>query len=160
MAKEIAKNKHLLGPANPFTMELELGLKGLKVRRVMEKDPTDGIYAHRLVRYDNEYNSCVIAPMATAHDFVGGKDYQGDEKEFTVSIGEFHDKFILCDGTPVMCIGLKSPKGAQLNGKIGDSRNYNKETQRYEIHFEDKASKPASVKMNNLQVIFDLPSIE
>lgn len=72
----------------------------------------------------------------------------------------FVDKFKLCTSTPVMYIGLKSAKGAQLNGKIGDIRDYNEGTQRYEIYFEDKALKPATIKMINLQVVFDLPSIE
>lgn len=98
--------------------------------------------------------------MTTSHDFPGGNDYQGDGKEFTIKMDEFIDKFNLCKGTPVMCIGLQSSKGAQLNGKIGDIRDYNEETQRYAIYFEDKALKPASVKMNNLQVVFDLTSIE
>lgn len=144
MARAIVKNKQLLGPSNPHTMELELGIKGLKARRLKmsEKDTTDGIWAYRLVRYEDDYTRCVIVPMVTAHDFVGGKDYQGDEKEFSMTIGEFHDKFILCDGTPIMCIGLKSPKGAQLNGKIGDSRKYNKETLRYEIILKTRHRNP------------------
>jgi len=160
-AKEIVKNKRILGPMHPYTMELELGIKGLKVRRVkMLEEGNDDIWAHRLVRYEGEGNRCVITPMTTSHDFPGGNDYQGDGTEFTITMDEFIDKFNLCEGTPVMCIGLKSSKGAQLNGKIGDIRDYNEESQRYAIHFQDKALKPASVKMNNLQVVFDLTSIE
>ena len=39
-------------------MELELGIKGLTVRRVMmlEEDTNDDIWAHRLVRYEGEYS--------------------------------------------------------------------------------------------------------
>jgi hypothetical protein len=159
VARELVKNRRLPGPNNPYTLELQYGIKVLAVRRVKMLEEDADIFGHRLVRYEGEGTKCVIAPMATVHDFEGGNKYE-EGKEFTIAMDEFVGKFNLCNGTPVICIGLKSSKGAQLNGMIGDVRKYNEETQRYEVHFEDKNLAPASVKMENLQVVFDLPPIE
>ena len=58
-------------------------------------------------------------------------------------------------GTPVICHGLQ--KGTHLNNKIGDIRDFDAESDRYTIHFEDKSLKPAKIKGNNLRIVFDLP---
>ena len=56
----------------------------------------------------------------------------------------------------MVCHGLKN--AAHLNGKIGDARDYDDDTGRYEIHFEDKSLKPAAVKRGNLRIVFELPA--
>lgn len=99
--------------------------------------------------------------MKSAHDFEGGIHYE-EGKEFTVATNEMPEKVQLGKGTPVIVHGLKRgkrDKAVRLNGRIGDARKYDEETQRYEVHFEDKTLAPskASVKMANLQILFDLP---
>lgn len=63
---------------------------------------------------------------------------------------------IIChDGTPVVCHGLIN--ASHLNGKIGDAREYNFDTDRYAVHFDDTSLKPVSVRRENLRIVFELP---
>lgn len=59
-------------------------------------------------------------------------------------------------GTPVEVRGLKN--ATHLNGKIGDIRNENEATGRFEVHFEDENLKPCLVKQENLRIMFELPN--
>jgi hypothetical protein len=68
----------------------------------------------------------------------------------------FHDNNVaFYIGNPVICHGLE--KATHLNGKIGDVRSWNVETQRYGVHFDDKSILPKSVKPENLRILFELP---
>ena len=71
------------------------------------------------------------------------------------SFEEKCENVVFVDGTPVICHGLQ--KATQLNGKIGNLKDLDDESDRYTIHFEDKSLKPAKVKRGNLRIIFDLP---
>ena len=65
---------------------------------------------------------------------------------------------IIChDGTPVVCHGLIN--ASHLNGKIGDAREYNFDTDRYAVHFDDMNLKPVSVRRENLRIVFELPAV-
>ncbi len=158
IANHLILSKRVLGPGHPTVLEQEYGLKGMSVRRVMLEEDEDGLY--RFVRYEED-GSCVLAPMANSHDFPGGNAYEGSGREFTIDAADMSTKIRLSTGssggTPVKCVGLKG--AAHLNGKIGDARKYDKETERYVVHFEDKSVQPqiAKVKMQNLQLLVDLP---
>lgn len=164
MAKQILEGRQVLGPDHPSTLEMETGLKGMSVRHLKpldKKDKDDSVHSYRFVRYENNDAKCIISPMANAHDFEGGNSYE-EGKEFAIDTDQFQAKFRLATaGTPVMLQGLQSQKATHLNGKIGDARKYNKDTKRYEVHFEDKTLVPrsASVKMANLRILTDLPPI-
>ena len=63
------------------------------------------------------------------------------------------------NGTPIICQGLK--KADHLNGKLGDIRSFDVETERYGVHFEDMSlKKPVAVKKENVRIVFDLPDAE
>ena len=68
---------------------------------------------------------------------------------------------IFSDGTPVevVCHSLENP-AAHLNGKIGDARDYNKESRRYTIHFEDKSLEPVAITQTKMRILFELPDID
>ena len=65
------------------------------------------------------------------------------------------DMLVMSRGTPVICHGLKNAR--HLNGKIGDVMRYDTVACRYEVRFEHKSLRPASVKAANLRILFDLP---
>jgi hypothetical protein len=68
--------------------------------------------------------------------------------------------FIPYLGCPVMCHGLGS--ATYLNGKVGEIRAIHKIGQpdcRLAVHFEEKNQKPASVKPDNLRIVFKLPPV-
>lgn len=86
-----------------------------------------------------------------------GKDASGNDKEpnsetFTVASKDV----VFYHGVPVVCHGLKN--AAHLNGKMGDSREYNSDTGRYCVYFEDKSLAPVRVKGDNLRIVFELPA--
>ena len=62
-------------------------------------------------------------------------------------------------GTPVVCQRLVGAK--HLNGKLGDLRSYDYEgqTDRYLIHFEDDSLKPCLVNPENVRILFELPDM-
>jgi len=63
-------------------------------------------------------------------------------------------RLFLALGTPVVCHGLKN--ASHLNGKMGDLRAFDKNTGRYEIHFEEKNLKPCLVARDNLHIVLDI----
>ena len=46
----------------------------------------------------------------------------------------------------------------RVNGKVGDIRNANIYTGRFEVHFEDINLKPCMVRPDNLEILFELPA--
>jgi hypothetical protein len=99
------------------------------------------------LRYENDGGDCIVkGPVCDPRKIE-------EEEEYTVdSIGVI--PFV---GTPVICHSLQ--KAAHLNGKIGEVRKgCDKDVDRCVVHFEDEGLKPASVKANNLRVVFDLPN--
>lgn len=57
-------------------------------------------------------------------------------------------------GTPVICHGLKNAK--RLNGKVGEVRNLDPESLRYEVHFEEQCLKPCLVKAGNVHILLSV----
>lgn len=55
------------------------------------------------------------------------------------------------------CHLRRSKNAAHLNGKIGDAREFNFDTCRYAVHFEDNSLEPVCVKPENLRIVFELP---
>ena len=90
MAKEIVKNRRLLGPNDPHTQEQELGLKGMSVRRLtLVKGGRDHFgFDWRFIRYKDGGAKCVLVPMKSPQDFKGGKDYVEGGKEFKMDTAE------------------------------------------------------------------------
>jgi hypothetical protein len=76
-----------------------------------------------------------------------------DEETFTVT----SDDLIYPKGIPVVCHGLVN--ASHLNGKIGDVRTLDENTDRYGVYFEDKSLDPAAVKPENLRIVFELPAV-
>ena len=68
--------------------------------------------------------------------------------------------FVPSLGCPVMCHGLVG--ATHLNGKLGEIRQISIIGQpdcRLAVHFEEKSQKPASVKPENLRIVFKLPPL-
>ena len=62
-------------------------------------------------------------------------------------------------GCPVICHGLKN--ASYLNGKLGDVRSVATDSRgglRFGVYFEDISLKSATVKQENLRIVFDLPN--
>jgi len=87
----------------------------------------------------------------------GPLSLQRRRKDEMRTVTVIHDEIIIGSGTPVICNGLQ--KASHLNGEIGDVRSYDKESGRYEVHFEDESLKPALVRHQNVRIIFELSSI-
>lgn len=88
--------------------------------------------------------------------------YEGDKCFVRGPIGTSEDLFsVNADtplpslGTPVVCQGFKN--APELNGKIGDVRSYDSNTQMFCVYFDDKRIAPKRVKNSNLQILFDIP---
>ena len=87
----------------------------------------------------------------------GPLSLQRRRKDEMRTVTVIHDEIIIGSGTPVICNGLQ--KASHLNGEIGDVRSYDKESGRYQVHFEDESLKPALVRHQNVRIIFELSSI-
>mmetsp|Transcript_17482 Transcript_17482/g.37791 ORF Transcript_17482/g.37791 Transcript_17482/m.37791 type:complete len:483 (-) Transcript_17482:156-1604(-) len=75
------------------------------------------------------------------------------EKEFNVPWQSVY----LPLGTPVSVRCLRN--ATHLNGKIGDIRREDENARRYEVHFEDENLNPVLVKIENLEILFELPDL-
>ena len=82
----------------------------------------------------------------------------GTDRQIKEIIVHSNDIFYDHWGTLAVCHGLR--KASYLNGKIGDIRSWNKETERNQVYFEDSTLQPSKVemKLENLRLIFDLPA--
>ena len=113
---------------------------------------------YEALQYDGDGDQYVVK-QARTREPVGDRIVLRDVancKTFTVAAKKV--LFGLGRVTPVICHGLKN--AAHLNGKIGDASNYNPDTDRYEVCFEDNGlGGPVAVKRGNLRIVFDLPPV-
>lgn len=101
------------------------------------------------LHYDKDDKLVVRGPLSN------GRVKQKDSRMENLTVGQ--DEYTIGSGTPVVCKGLQ--KAAHLNGEIGDIRSFEKNSGRYEVHFEDESLKPALVRHQNVRIIFELPGI-
>lgn len=106
------------------------------------------------VRYEDGTNEegeveiIVRGPITSSKWLMNMED---DGVEFSVP----WTKVFLPPGTPVSVKCLRN--AAHLNGKIGDVLRRDEKTCRYEVHFEQEGLNPVLVKLENLEILFELP---
>lgn len=130
-------SRRVHGKEHDQTKRIESQLNKCKARLVALEDGE----IYQLLRYEGD-NQCVV------------KSVMKDDTILTTNINCIH----IDNGTPIVCQGLK--KADQLNGKLGDIRSFDVETERYAVHFEDTSlKKPVAVKKENVRIVFDLPEV-
>jgi len=135
------------GPAHELTQQAELSLKHYKARYVVLKNERSWIL-FRALRYGHDGETIIAnGPISI------GVSSPGDVPEGKTITFATKD-VIHMKGTPVVCHGLI--KANYLNGKLGDIRQYDGKTDRYEVHFEDEGIKPCLVKPGNVSILFEL----
>jgi hypothetical protein len=108
----------------------------------------DKSHYFQAIRYEDDGDTLVvIGPILNPRQV-------DDEREFQVT----SDLVFPMIGCPVVCHGLTG--ATHLNGKLGQVRSAreSKTGLRAEILFEDTNLNPASVKFENLRIVFDLPT--
>lgn len=101
------------------------------------------------VRYEEEGEKLVVqGPITTPRKVEG-------EEMLTIAVDDAFPAF----GIPFVCRGLKDEL-AHLNGKIGDARSYNKESDCYMVHFEDETLEPCLVQRKHIKILFELPDVD
>ena len=108
----------------------------------------DKSHYFQAMRYEDDGDTLVvIGPILNPRQV-------DDEREFQVT----SDLVFPMIGCPVVCHGLTG--ATHLNGKLGQVRSAreSKTGLRAEILFEDTNLNPASVKFENLRIVFDLPT--
>ena len=141
-----ATSKRVHGPHHGLTQNVASDLQICKVRYVQIKYQNEW-KAFQALRYKEDWKKCIVqGPIADPRNIQ-------DEKTVTIATED-----ILPDlGTPIVCHGLES--APHLNGKIGDLRSHDEETDCYEVHFEDKGLAPCSVRRENIRILFELPDV-
>ncbi len=139
--------RRVLGSSHEQTKNAVSVRKHLKLRGVfIDQQP------YHVLRCENDGNIYVVnGPVPPNTNLLEEPRSWDDKKTFSIPSANTSFSF----GSPVMLHGLK--KAAHLNGEIGDIRKYCESTDRYVVHFEDKALKPVKVKHENVRMIFDLP---
>ena len=106
------------------------------------------------LRYEGGGDKCVVkGPVRKDYHIRPVVEVEG-ATEYTVD----SSSLLITNGTPIVCKGLV--KGAHLNGKLAEVRLFDKDKERYTIHFEDTKLKPVAVKKKNVGILFDLPDVE
>ena len=137
--------KRVHGPHHDVTRRAESGLQRFKVWYVKTKHLNER-KRFQALRYENDGKKCILqGPIAQPRNVK-------EEKSFAVAT----KNITYCYGTPVVCRGLENPF-SHLNGKIGDVRSWDDETDCYEVQFEDKNVEPCSVHHKNIRILFKLP---
>mmetsp|Transcript_6837 Transcript_6837/g.15828 ORF Transcript_6837/g.15828 Transcript_6837/m.15828 type:complete len:684 (+) Transcript_6837:305-2356(+) len=141
----LSRSKRIMGPNHNLTYECESVLEKVKPRRcsMIPYGCPQGMF--HVIGVEELSSSYIIQGP------VEEPRREDEEKTLKVPI----EDILLIAGTPVICCGLKN--AAHLNGKIGDARKHNGKTLRYEVYFEDKKLKTASIRPINLRVLFELP---
>jgi hypothetical protein len=136
---DLSKQHH--GREHHITKDLECKLLQCKIQYVVLGGR--GVKLFEVLRYEQDKY------------VVRGPSEVAEERKETMRV-DAADVAIQPYGTPVFCHGLKN-KAADLNGKIGAMRSFDKTTGRYGVYFEDESIKPKSVKPRNLRILFELP---
>ena len=142
----ISRQTH--GPGNQTTESIEVDYNAAKKRSVLIKAKEgkgfvmteEGTHFCEAVMYEKGSDSYIVLQY----------------KAFSVS----SSKVVVPNGTPVICHSMTGQE-KHLNGKIGDVRSWNMETECYEVHFEDKSiAEPHMVPCKDIRIVFDLPDID
>mmetsp|Transcript_35790 Transcript_35790/g.86395 ORF Transcript_35790/g.86395 Transcript_35790/m.86395 type:complete len:505 (-) Transcript_35790:294-1808(-) len=144
LTKLLPITKRVHGPGHNDTQQVESALQHLKVRKVTIEVEGEQTYFQAL-RYEEHGMKCVIQGPVTEPRNIQ------EETEATVTSDDF--SFLL--GTPITCHGLDD--SPELNGRVGDLRAWDNETDSYRVHFEDNTLEPSWVKRRNLLICFELP---
>ncbi|KAL7550776.1 hypothetical protein ACHAWF_013986 [Thalassiosira exigua] len=131
------------GPDHQTTKDIQRGLQMQKKRFVFMNMKGHSIY-FQLMRYEDGGKECTVRGPLIGRDSAEDKTWQLPAEAVRPILG-----------TPVICEGLVGAK--HLNGKVGDVRCYDWETDRYMLHFEDGDIKPCLIKAKNIRVAFELP---
>jgi len=158
LAKLIATSHRVHGVSHDCTQFALAALQRVQTRTVfLKRDAAinqDEVF--RAVLYTADGEKCVVKgpiPNVVFDPRISPLESSsncGAEGSFEVERADV----IMSKGTPVVCTGLQ--KARHLNGKIGDMRDFDEETGRYVVHFEDETLKPVKVKLENLRILFDL----
>lgn len=157
LAKLTVTSRRVHGVEHDCTQFAISAMQRVQVRRVFlrKDDAINEDEVFRAVRYTSDGEKCVVQgpiPNIVYDPRMNPSESSnfGAERTFEVSRADV----ITSRGTPVVCTGLQ--KATHLNGKIGDRRDFDEDTGRYTIHFEDEKVKPVKVKPENLRIVFDL----
>jgi hypothetical protein len=107
----------------------------------------DKAHYFQAIRYEDDGDTLVVnGPILKPRQV-------DDEREFQVTSDS-----VIPLGCPVVCHGLTG--ATHLNGKLGQVRSAreSKTGPRADVLFEDKNLNSASVKLENLRIVFDLPT--
>ena len=129
------------------TKNIETTLAKCKARVVILEEGE----VFQALRYEDSGDKCIVQGPVKK-----GINYEGRNKGTVYTVDS--SSLLITNGTPIICRGLQ--KAAHLNGKLADIRSFDKERERYTIHFEDKSMKPVAVKKENVRIVFDLPDAE
>ena len=108
----------------------------------------------KALKYEDGGNKCIVQGPVVTRELFDYPDRRGGTTVYTVDCSSL--LFVL--GTPVICQGLQ--KSAHFNGKLADARSFDKDKERYTIHFEDTSLKPVAAKKENVRIAFDLSDVE
>ena len=150
LTKLAATSRQVYGENHNSCIKTVTLLKKCKMRLViLLADTNDGIY--QALRYENGGEICIVTGPIEDEEYDEGR-------VFRVASAMVYPK----PGCPVMCHGLIN--APHLNGKLGEVRSFIEDSSsscdgRFEVHFEEKGLKPAGVKLQNLRIAFELPSV-
>ena len=137
LSKMVELSRRVHGTEHDCTKRTASYLQRMKERIVITKEGQPFI----ALRYDNDEVDCIV------------KDPTTDEvtKIPTSDIIPFM-------GTPVICKGLQQLN--HLNDKVGDVRFVRIESGMCQVHFEETGLEHAEIDVNNLRIVFELPSTD
>ncbi|KAL7545630.1 hypothetical protein ACHAWF_008983 [Thalassiosira exigua] len=147
LAKKLATtSRQVYGQGHPITKEINFYLE--HKRGIGANIKETGIEEFEVLR-PAEKEGWYIVKRPVVEE---ARQNSEGESVLTVPI----DDFVLAQGTPVVCHGLK--KASHLNGKLGEVvLCADCKTSRYEVRFEDKSMKSVLVRPGNLRIVFELP---
>jgi len=138
------------GEEHAQTKEMTIDLAKCQTRLVALENGEE----FQALRYEGGGDKCVVkGPVRKDYHIRPVVEVEG-ATEYTVD----SSSLLFAEGTPIICHGLK--KAAHLNGKLAEVRSFDKDKERYTIHFEDTSLKPVAVKKENVRIAFDLPDAE
>ena len=144
LTKLLPITKRVHGPGHNATQQVDSALQHLKVRKVTSE--VEGEQKNfQVLRYEEGRKKCAIQGPIT--------EPRNIQKEKVITVASDDFSFLAC--TPITCHGLDD--FPELNGRVGNLRAWDNETDSYRVHFEDNTLEPSWVKRSNLLICFELP---
>ena len=138
----VANSRRVNGVEHNVSEKTLAELERVKVRRVCV-NAEQGLF-HAL-QYENDGDKIVVrGPLSKVHA----------EKTWAVESNDI----IPMKGTPVVVHSQRLRSMSHLNGKIGDIRALSKDDSICEVHFEEEGLEPTQGKLDNVRILFVLPS--